>query len=87
MANGNNSLNNNFGMNIRVPQKVIKQSQSTAQNAVSNLWQPLFNFIEKNQAVFTGNIANEIERYNLMTYNIGAALREGKTTGDFNVQG
>lgn len=75
-----------FGMNIKVPTRTIKQSQETAQNAVNSLWEPLFGFIDDNQKVFTGNVANEIEKYNLMSFNTGAALRKGKTTGDFNVQ-
>lgn len=76
-----------FGMNIKMPVKTIKQVEKTAENTVGGILEPLFNFIEDNQKVFTGNVANEIEKYNLMSYNIGAALRRDKVTGDFDVKG
>lgn len=76
-----------FGMNIKMPVKTIKQVEKTAENAVGGILEPLFNFIDDNQKVFTGNVANEIEKYNLMSYNIGAALRRDKVTGDFDVKG
>ena len=77
-----------FGMNIKVPVKTIKQVEKTAEGTVSGLWEPLFNFIDTNQQVFNGNVANEIEKYNLMQYNLGAALRRDKATGiDFDVKG
>lgn len=70
-----------------MPVKTIKQVEKTAENAVGGILEPLFNFIDDNQKVFTGNVANEIEKYNLMSYNIGAALRRDKVTGDFDVKG
>lgn len=77
-----------FGMNIKVPLKTIKQVEKTAEGTVSGIFEPLFNFIDSNQQVFNGNVANEIEKYNLMQYNIGAALRRDKVNGiDFDVKG
>ncbi len=77
-----------FGMNIKVPVKTIKQVEKTAESTVGGIFEPLFNFIDSNQQVFNGNVANEIEKYNLMQYNIGAALRRDKVNGiDFDVKG
>lgn len=76
-----------FGLNIKVPTRTIKQSQETAQNAVNGIFEPIFGFIDDNQNVFTGNVANEIEKYNLMMFNVGAALRKGSTNGGFDVKG
>ncbi len=83
----NDFLNKPFGMNIKVPTRTIKQTQETAQGVVSGIWEPLFSFIDQNQNVFSGNVAGEIEKYNIMSYNVGAALRKGNTNGGFNVQG
>lgn len=82
-----NFINQPFGMNIKVPTRTIKQSQETAQGVVNSLWEPLFNFIDENQSVFTGNVANQIEKYNLMMFNVGAALRKDNTNGGFDVKG
>lgn len=76
-----------FGMNIKVPVKTIKQIEKTAENSVNGVWEPLFTFINDNQQVFNGNVANEIEKYNLMSYNIGAALRRDNVNGSFDVTG
>ncbi len=76
-----------FGMNIKVPTRTIKQTKETAQGVVNNLWEPLFNFIDENQNVFTGNVANEIEKYNLMMFNVGSALRKGNTNGGLDIKG
>ena len=81
-----NFLNNSFGMNIKIPERTLKQMGMTAQGAANGLWEPLFTFLDENKNIFNGNVANQIEKYNLMMFNIGAALREGNTNGDFNVQ-
>lgn len=76
-----------FGMNIKVPTRTIQQTQETAQNALGSVFEPLFDFIDSNQGVFTGNVANQIEKYNLMSYNVGAALRKDRVNGAFDVKG
>lgn len=81
-----NFLNNSFGMNIKIPERTLQQLNETAKGSVSGLWEPLFEFFDENKNIFNGNVANEIEKYNLMMFNIGAALREGNTNGGFNVQ-
>lgn len=82
-----NFINQTFGMNIKVPTRTIKQSQETAQGVVNSLWEPLFNFIDENQGVFTGSVANQIEKYNLMMFNVGSALRKDNTNGGFDIKG
>lgn len=82
-----NFVKQQFGLNVKIPQRTLKQFEKTAQGSVSSLWEPLFNFIDKNQNVFTGDVSREIEKYNIMQYNVGAALRAQNTNGGFDVQG
>lgn len=82
-----NFINQPFGKNIKIPSKTLKQIEKTAQEHAGGILEPLFNFIDDNQKVFTGNIANEIEKYNLMSYNVGAALRRDSTNMGFDVKG
>ncbi len=82
-----NFIKQPFGLNIKVPTRTIHQTEKTAQGVVNSLWEPLFNFIDENQNVFTGNIANEIEKYNLMMFNVGAALRKESHGGSFDIKG
>lgn len=76
-----------FGLNIRVPKRTIKQSQDTLNSRVNSVWQPLFNFFEDNKDVFNGNVAEEIEKYNLMSYNTGAILRSSDPKRNFDIKG
>ena len=82
-----NFIKQPFGLNIKVPTRTINQGEKTAQGMVNSLWEPLFNFIDENQNVFTGNVANEIEKYNLMMFNVGSALRKESHGGSFDVKG
>ena len=85
MTNGIN--NQPFGLNVKVPTRTMHQIKQTAESTVGGLWDPLFNFIDDNQNVFTGDVANQIEKYNLMMFNIGAELRKGSDHVTFNVKG
>lgn len=87
MSDGNNVLNQPFGMNIRVPERTIQQVQETAGSTVNGLWGSLFNYIDENQDVFTGDVANEISKYNRLTYALGAAARDGKAKVTFDTTG
>ena len=82
-----NFIKQPFGLNIKVPTRTIHKGEKTAQGMVNSLWEPLFNFIDENQNVFTGNVANEIEKYNLMMFNVGSALRKESHGGSFDVKG
>lgn len=86
MADSNNILNRPFGLNIRVPERTLKQAQETATNAV-NIFSPVFNYLEDNDKVFNGDVAKEIDKYNRMAYNLGAVMRDGKTEATFELKG
>ena len=77
--------NNNW--DIKFPTKTIQKTQQVASGLASGLWEPLFNFIDENQNVFQGNVANEIEKYNLAMINVGAALRERTNGITLNLMG
>lgn len=83
----NNILKHPFGLNIKMPERTIQQGKDTISQAVGGVWQPLFNFIEDNQPVFSGKIAEEIEKYNLMSYNTGAILRNAQEQKKFDIKG
>lgn len=82
-----NFIKQPFGLNIKVPEKTLKQLEKTAQGSVGGIFEPLFEFISDNQNVFSGDVARQIEKYNALQYNIGATLRAQSTNGGFNIQG
>lgn len=87
MSDSNHLLNQPFGLNIRLPERTMQQVQETASSTVNGLWSPLFNYLDENQNVFMGDVANEISKYNRLTYALGAAAREGKPKVTFDTKG
>ncbi|MBQ2872295.1 hypothetical protein IJE86_11385 [bacterium] len=65
-----------FGLNVRVPTRTLQEAQKTLENQISGLWTPLFDYLEKNEAVFNGDVVEQINQYNRQAYNLGAIMRE-----------
>lgn len=65
-----------FGLNVRVPTRTLQEAQKTLENQISSLWTPLFDYLEKNEAVFNGDVVEQINQYNRQAYNLGAIMRE-----------
>ena len=83
----NDYLEQPFGMNIKIPEKTLKLIEQGAESRVNSIFEPLFNFIEDNQNVFTGDVSRQIDKYNALQYNIGAELRALSTNGGFDIKG
>ena len=85
----NEFLNDKFGLNVKLPTRTMQQIEESANGLVGGLWAPLFDFISNsdNQNVFQGNVATEIEKYNLMMFNLGSALRERTNGVNLNLNG
>lgn len=83
----NDYLKEQFGMNVKIPTKTLKQFERTAESRVNGILEPLFSFIDENQNVFTGDVTKQIDKYNALQYNIGAALRAQSTNGGFDIKG
>jgi hypothetical protein len=64
-----------FGLNVRIPERTLKQAGATLGENAKNIVSPLFDYLEENDEVFTGNVANEIRKINLINFNIGAMMQ------------
>ena len=64
-----------FGLNVKVPERTIQQAGETLEGLVKAPTAPLFEFLEENEAVFNGDVANEINKANIQNFNIGSAMR------------
>lgn len=80
MAENNFFLNNNFGININLPQKTINTvKRAVKQEVEENLGiNEVKNFFEDNDKVFSGEVAKEIRKYQAMIYSLGQISREGQ---------
>lgn len=75
-ASFNSFFNNSFGMNIKIPERTIKQAGKTINDTASGVLAPLFNYLEANETVFNGDIAKETIRFHDTSFNIGARMKE-----------
>lgn len=71
-----NFFDKQFGLNVKLPERTIQQSRETITKAVDGLFNPFGEFFENNKKVFNGDIYNEIEKYDLLCFNIGSQLRQ-----------
>ena len=86
MAENYNFFNKPFGLNVQLPTRTIEQVQETAKKNI-NIFSPLFTYLEQNDAVFSGDISLEIDKYNRQMYSLGAIMRQGKAEVTFDTQG
>ncbi len=74
-------------MNVQVPTRTIQQVKDTATKAVSQLWEPVVDYFDSADNVFSGNVQDEIAKYNRMAYSLGATMRKGQERPTFNMKG
>lgn len=72
-----NFFNNSqsFGLNVKVPEKTLRQIGKTAGNVASGVLEPLFTYLEENKNVFSGDIAYEINKINAENFTTGMMLQ------------
>ena len=86
MSNTDGLFNMPFGLNIKLPTRTIQEAQKTLTNQVSGLWEPVFDFFEKNEKVFNGDVSAQIDQYNRQAYNLGAIMRDVTETHNFDTK-
>lgn len=72
-----------FGLNVRVPEKTIEQIGKTATNVATGVFEPLFQYLEENENVFSGDINHELNRLRAENFNTTLAMN----TADEKVNG
>ena len=75
-----------FGINIGLP-KNDQRTKKAIGNAVKSLWEPVMDYLKKNEDVFSGDIAKEIDRLNIQTMNLGFIAREGEEIHRLDTKG
>lgn len=87
LGNNTNLFNKPFGMNVKVPTRTLQQVKDTATKAVNSLWEPVVDYFDKADNVFSGNVQEEISKYNRMAYSLGVTMRKGQDRHTFNMKG
>jgi|GEM_PF-1324582 len=80
-----------FGLNV-MPQTRHKDgsaqqsTEKTVGKAIEQLWEPVLNYLEKNENVFNGNVIQEIEKANYQTMRLGITMNEGQPLRNLDTQ-
>jgi len=74
-ASFNNFFNKPFGLNVKVPERTLKQAGDTLQSTAGGVLTPLTDYLEENDKVFTGEVATEINKIFGYCFNIGAKMQ------------
>ncbi|MEI8378467.1 MAG: hypothetical protein WCF95_08020 [bacterium] len=74
-ASFSNFFNRPFGLNVKVPERTLKQAGDTLQNTAGGVLTPLTDYLEDNEKVFTGEVAKEINKIFSYCFNIGAKMQ------------
>jgi hypothetical protein len=70
-SNFSNFFNNSqaFGLNIKVPDRNLKQFGKTAGDVAGGVFEPLFTYLEENEKVFSGDISFELNKTRAAKFN------------------
>ena len=78
MAENQPIQKNIFGLNVALPKKTIKEVQKVAKQEIENISvNPFLDYLNENDRVFSGEVANEIRKYQAQVYALGQVMREG----------
>lgn len=58
-----------FGLNIKVPERTLKQIGKTTGDVAGGVFEPIFTYLEQNENVFSGNIEHELNRIRTANFN------------------
>ena len=64
-----------FGLNVKVPERTLKQAGETLSNIAKAPTDPLFKFLEENEQVFNGDLTFQINKLFAESFTLGSAMR------------
>lgn len=72
-----------FGLNVRVPEKSLKQFGKTAGDMAGGVFEPLFTYLEENENVFSGDLTKELNKKRVANFNMEMIMSatDEKTNG------
>ena len=77
----NYNLNSSFGLNVTSGNaKAPVQKQAEATNKDANLFDPVGNYVDKYENVFSGDVEKEINMYSRQMMIVGMSMKAADTT-------
>ncbi len=79
-----NILNRPFGFNITLPERTMQQVKESIGKRV-NIFAPVQEYMEKSDAVFSGDVQEQIAKYNNYSSLINSIMNVGHETPVLNL--
>lgn len=74
----------NLSINIQAPKKTIQEVQKVAQQELAEMSvNPFLNYLDENDRVFSGEVSEEIRKYQAQIYTLGQAMRNSQPRTTF----
>lgn len=74
----------NLNINIQAPKKTIQEVQKVAQQELAEMSvNPFLNYLDENDKVFSGEVSNEIRKYQAQLYTLGQTMRNSQPRTTF----
>lgn len=69
--NGNNNLRPSkpFGLNVKVPERTLKQLGETVKTNTTSGVTNIFNYLAKNEQVFDGTVSRQLDNFFVQQFN------------------
>ncbi len=81
-----NIIKQPFGLNVALPQKTIQEIQKIAKEELEEITvNPFINYFEENDKVFSGEVADEIDRYRAQLYSVNQLMNKNQPRSTFNL--
>ena len=81
-----NIIKQPFGLNVALPQKTIQEIQKIAKEELEEITvNPFINYFEENDKVFSGEIADEIDRYRAQLFSVNQLMNKNQPKSKFNI--
>ena len=88
MSNENSMIKNTFGLNIALPKRTIQEVKKVVKQEFENISaNPFMNYLDENNKVFSGEVAQQIRKYQAQIYSLGQIMREGQPVRTFRANG
>ena len=78
---GNNNLRpaKPFGLNVKVPERTLKQISETVKSNATSGVSNIFNYLAKNENVFDGTVAKQLDNLFVQDFNTKQILKNSET--------
>ena len=75
-----------FGLNVIPDLKQGKHPVQSVEKAIGDMWEPVLDYLATNENVFSGEVAQEINKINIQTMQLGTIVIADRETRNLDTK-